>query len=161
MKSLKITWLFFILPHKFRWLLLLISSGYFYMSFIPVYILVPGFTIVIDYFAGILISKNEGRKRKVFLWLSIASNLGILGFFKYFNFINDNIGLVLKMFNFTNPVADVSFILAIYLSFYTFQAISYTIRVHNGNQKPERNFGIYALYEMFFLKELPLIKKGS
>lgn len=145
-----VTSLFFILPHKFRWLLLLISSCYFYMSFIPIYILVLGFTIVIDYFAGILISKNEGRKRKVFLWLSIASNIGILGFFKYFNFINDNIGLVLKMFNFTNPVVDVSFILPIGLSFHTFQAMSYTIEVYRGNQKPERNFGIYALYVMFY-----------
>src|SRR4051794_17465442 len=145
-----ITSLFFIIPHKYRWLLLLISSCYFYMSFIPIYILVLGFTIVIDYFAGILIEKNEGRKRKWFLWLSIASNIGILGFFKYFNFVNDNISLILKMFSFTNPVSDVSFILPIGLSFHTFQAMSYTIEVYRGNQKSERNFGIYALYVMFY-----------
>ncbi len=145
-----VTSLFFLLPHKYRWLLLLMSSCYFYMSFLPIYILVLGFTIVIDYFAGIFIEKSEGRKRKLFLWLSIITNVGILGFFKYFNFINDNITILLKLFNFTNPVQDLSFILPIGLSFHTFQAMSYTIEVYRGNQKSERNFGIYALYVMFY-----------
>src|SRR4051812_23417306 len=84
-----VTSLFFVLPHKFRWLLLLLSSCYFYMAFIPIYILVLGFTIVVDYFAGILIEKSEGRKRRTFLLMSIVANLGVLSFFKYFNFIND------------------------------------------------------------------------
>ena len=145
-----VTSLFFILPHRFRWLLLLLSSCYFYMDFIPIYILVLGFTIVVDYFAGILIEKSSGAKRKWYLRMSIVANVGILGFFKYFNFINDNITFVLKLFHFTNPVTDVSFILPIGLSFHTFQAMSYTIEVSRGNQKAERNFGIYALYVMFY-----------
>jgi len=145
-----VTSLFFIIPHKYRWLLLLMSSCYFYMSFLPIYILVLGFTIVIDYFAGILIEQSEGRRRKLFLWLSIISNLGILGFFKYFNFVNDNVTFILQLFKFTNPVQDVSFILPIGLSFHTFQAMSYTLEVYKGNQKSERNFGIYALYVMFY-----------
>lgn len=120
------------------------------MDFIPIYILVLAFTIVVDYFAGILIERSAGRKRKWFLRMSIVANIGILGFFKYFNFANDNISFFLKLFNFTNPVGDLSFILPIGLSFHTFQAMSYTIEVYKGNQKAERKFGIYALYVMFF-----------
>ncbi len=145
-----ITALFFILPHKYRWLLLLMASCYFYMDFIPIYILVLGFTIVVDYFAGIFIEKSAGAKRKWFLRMSIVANVGILGFFKYFNFVNDNITFFLKLFHFTNPITDLSFILPIGLSFHTFQAMSYTIEVYRGNQKAERNFGIYALYVMFY-----------
>ena len=67
------------------WLLLL-SSCYFYMTFVPIYILILGFTIIIDYIAGILIASSDTqRKRKAWLTLSIISNVGILGFYKYFN----------------------------------------------------------------------------
>ncbi|MBS1746064.1 MAG: MBOAT family protein [Bacteroidetes bacterium] len=145
-----VTSLFFILPHKFRWLLLLLSSCFFYMDFVPIYILVLAFTIVIDYFAGILIEKSTGARRKWYLRMSIVANIGILGFFKYFNFINDNITWFLHLFKFTNPVHDLSFILPIGLSFHTFQAMSYTIEVYRGHQKSERKFGIYALYVMFY-----------
>src|SRR5436189_1068049 len=88
--------LFFVLPHKYRWLLLLLSSCYFYMDFIPIYILVLGFTIVVDYYAGILIERAAPQKRKWFLRMSIVANLGILGLFKYFNFFNDNVSFILK-----------------------------------------------------------------
>lgn len=145
-----VTSLFFLLPHKYRWLLLLLSSCYFYMSFVPVYILVLSFTIVVDYFAGIFIEKSKGKKRKFFLLLSIIANIGVLGFFKYFNFLNDNVSFFLKLFNFTNPVSNLNFFLPIGLSFHTFQAMSYTIEVYRKNQRAERKFGIYALYVMFY-----------
>jgi len=145
-----VTSLFFILPHRYRWLLLLLSSCYFYMDFIPIYILVLAFTIVVDYYAGILIEGAAPQKRKWFLRMSIVANIGILGFFKYFNFFNDNIGFIFKLFHSANPVSDISFMLPIGLSFHTFQAMSYTIEVYRGNQKAEKNFGIYALYVMFY-----------
>lgn len=145
-----ITTLFFVLPHRYRWLLLLLSSCYFYMDFMPIYILILGFTIVVDYFAGIFIERNEGKKRRLFLIVSIIANIGILSFFKYFNFLNDNVTWVLKLFNFQNPIHNTSFPLPIGLSFHTFQAMSYTIEVYRKNQKAERNFGIYALYVMFY-----------
>ena len=56
------------------------------MYFLPVYILILGFTIVVDYFAGIYISKSEGRRRKMFLVVSLVANIGVLAFFKYYNF---------------------------------------------------------------------------
>jgi alginate O-acetyltransferase complex protein AlgI len=145
-----VTTLYFLLPHKFRWILLLISSCYFYMTFVPVYILILGFTIVVDYLAGILIEKNTGKKRKYFLIASLAANIGVLAIFKYYNFINENLTLLLKGFYIDNHLPYLTILLPIGLSFHTFQAMSYTIEIYRGNQKAERNFGIYSLYVMFY-----------
>ena len=145
-----VTALYFILPHKFRWALLLMASCYFYMAFVPIYILILGFTIIVDYFAGILIEKNSGRYRKMLLIISLVSNLGILMFFKYFNFLNTNLSLLLNNFNYQNPTPYLSILLPIGLSFHTFQAMSYNIEVYRGHQKAERHFGIYSLYVMFY-----------
>jgi D-alanyl-lipoteichoic acid acyltransferase DltB (MBOAT superfamily) len=145
-----VTALYFLIPHKFRWLLLLAASCYFYMVFVPVYILILGFTIVVDYFAGIYIEKSQGRKRKLFLTASLIANIGVLAVFKYYNFINHNITALLHGFNWTNPIPYLSILLPVGLSFHTFQAMSYTIEVYRGNQPAERNFGIYSLYVMFY-----------
>ena len=142
--------MYFILPHRQRWLLLLLSSCYFYMAFVPVYILILGFTIVVDYFAGIYIENSQGRRRKLFLIYSLVANIGILCVFKYYNFINTNFSFLLHGFGLANPIPYLSILLPIGLSFHTFQAMSYTIEVYRGNQKAERHFGIYALYVMFF-----------
>ena len=145
-----VTSIYFLLPHKFRWLWLLAASCYFYMYFIPVYILILGFTIIIDYFAGIFIAKNTGKRRKNWLVLSLIANVGILAFFKYYNFLNDNIGEMLGVFHYNNPIPYLNILLPLGLSFHTFQAMSYTIEVYRGRQQPERHFGIYALYVMFY-----------
>src|SRR5437870_8830726 len=83
-----VTLLYFFLPHKFRWLHLLIASCIFYMAFIPVYILILIVLIVIDYFAGILIENALGKKRKMFLLMSLVANIGMLAVFKYYNFFS-------------------------------------------------------------------------
>jgi alginate O-acetyltransferase complex protein AlgI len=120
------------------------------MVFYPVYILILGFTIVIDYFAGIFLEKIEGKRKKWFLIASLVANIGVLAIFKYFNFLNDNLTGLLGTFGYTNPVPKLAILLPIGLSFHTFQAMSYTIEVYRGKQKSERNFGIYALYVMFY-----------
>lgn len=145
-----VTLLYFWLPYKRRWILLLVSSCYFYMAFVPVYILILGFTIVIDYFAGIYIEKSDGRKRKMFLILSLVANIGVLMVFKYYNFLNENLSFLLKGFGLTNPVPYLSILLPIGLSFHTFQAMSYTIEVYRRRHPAEKHFGIYALYVMFY-----------
>ncbi|WP_046370273.1 MBOAT family O-acyltransferase [Flavihumibacter petaseus] len=145
-----VTSLYFLLPHRFRWMLLLFASCYFYMAFVPVYILILGFTIVIDYFAGIFLEEARGRKRKVWLIASLVANIGVLAVFKYYNFLNDNLTTLLHGVGWNNPVPYLKILLPIGLSFHTFQAMSYTIEVYRGHQKAERNFGIYALYVMFY-----------
>lgn len=145
-----VTTLYFSIPHQWRWLLLLAASCIFYMAFVPLYILILGFTIVIDYFAGIYIEGAEGKKRKAFLVISLVANIGVLAVFKYYNFLNENLSFLLHGFGLTNSIPYLSILLPIGLSFHTFQAMSYTIEVYRGNQKAERHFGIYALYVMFY-----------
>lgn len=142
--------MYFALPYKYRWFLLLISSCYFYMAFVPIYILILAFTIVIDYFAGIYIENSQGGRRKLFLIFSLIANIGVLAVFKYYNFINENFSFLLHGFGLTNPFPYLSILLPIGLSFHTFQAMSYTIEVYRGHQKAERHFGIYSLYVMFY-----------
>jgi alginate O-acetyltransferase complex protein AlgI len=142
--------LYYLLPQQWRNIMLLAASCYFYMVFIPVYVLILGFTIVIDYYAGIYLEKFQGKQRKYFLILSIVANVSVLAFFKYYNFINNNISVFLTSVGYVNLVPDLGIILPIGLSFHTFQAMSYTIEVYRGNQKAEHNFWTYALYVMFF-----------
>lgn len=145
-----VTTLYFALPYNKRWLLLLLSSCYFYMVFVPIYILILGFTIIIDYFAGIYIENAEGKQRKLFLIFSLVANIGVLAVFKYYNFLNENFSILLKGFALDNPIPYLSILLPIGLSFHTFQAMSYTIEVYRGHQKAERHFGFYSLYVMFY-----------
>ena len=146
-----VTILYFLLKHPYRWILLLVASCVFYMFFKPVYILILGFTIVIDYVAGIYIEKATDKKqRKRFLVLSIITNVGVLAIFKYYNFFNDNITSLASFMGFSNSIPYLHILLPIGLSFHTFQAMSYTIEVYRGNQKAERHFGLYALYVMFY-----------
>jgi D-alanyl-lipoteichoic acid acyltransferase DltB (MBOAT superfamily) len=98
-----------------------------------------------------MIEKESGRKRKRFLIASILANVGVLAFFKYYNFFTDNVNALLSLLHITtHSVPLLKIILPIGLSFHTFQAMSYTIEVYRGNQKAERHFGIYALYVMFY-----------
>jgi alginate O-acetyltransferase complex protein AlgI len=141
---------YFALPHRFRWAWLLLASCYFYMAFIPVYILILFFTIAIDYVAGILIENAEGRRRKLYLAASIVANVGVLAVFKYFNFLSANANAIAEVFHWPYELPILGIILPIGLSFHTFQAMSYTIEVYRGRQHAERHPGIYALYVMFF-----------
>ncbi len=145
-----VTGLYFLVPHSYRWVLLLVASCVFYMAFIPVYILVLAMTIVIDYTAGILIERTEGRERKWFLIMSIVSTCGVLFIFKYFNFFNANLAQLAQFLHWNYPVESLSLVLPIGLSFHTFQSLSYVIEVYRKNFKAERHFGIYALYVMFY-----------
>ena len=138
-----VTTAYFLLPFSKRWVLLLASSCYFYMAFVPIYIFILGFTIVVDYFAGILIEKSAGKRRRLYLIISLVANIGILCVFKYYNFINANFSFLLHGFGLSNPMPYLSILLPIGLSFHTFQAMSYTIEVYRGKQKTERHFGIY------------------
>lgn len=145
-----VTTLYFLFPHRFRWALLLLASGVFYMAFIPAYILILATTIVVDYFAGLQIERSEGGRRKFFLVLSLVSNIGFLAFFKYANFIDANLATLAQLLHWNYGLHALKIILPIGLSFHTFQAMSYIIEVYRGEQKAERHFGIYALYVMFF-----------
>jgi len=145
-----VTILYYLLPHRFRWGWLLAASCYFYISFIPIYILILALTIVVDYSAGILIEKTNGRRRRFYLVSSIIVTCLILFIFKYFNFFNANIDALAHALHWNYSIGALKLILPIGLSFHTFQSMAYVIEVYRGNQKAEKNFGIYSLYVMFY-----------
>ncbi|KAA0993827.1 MBOAT family O-acyltransferase [Dyadobacter aurulentus] len=146
---------YYTLVGRWRWVLLLTASAYFYASFIPAYLLILGTIILFDYFAGICIEKLSGMWRTVMLAASIVANIAFLAFFKYYDFLNENIALLLRAggIDYQPGTMDGSYpglLLPIGLSFHTFQSMSYTIEVYRGNQRAERHFGIYALYVLFY-----------
>jgi len=145
-----VTILYFLVPHAWRWILLLGASCYFYMSFIPIYILILALTILVDYTAAIKIEESQGKVRRFYLVGSIIVTCVILFVFKYFNFFNSNVATLASFLHWNYPIKYLKIILPIGLSFHTFQSLSYVIEVYRGNQKPERHFGIYALYVMFY-----------
>jgi alginate O-acetyltransferase complex protein AlgI len=146
-----VTTLFFVLPHRLRWLMLLLASCFFYMFFVPIFILILAATIVVDYLAGILIEDTpDPRKKKIFLSMSIVSVCVVLFVFKYFNFFNANFAALAAALHWNYSIEALSILLPIGLSFHTFQSLSYVIEVYRGRQKAERHFGIFALYVMYF-----------
>ncbi len=143
-------WFFRLQSQKARAVLLLVASCYFYMARIPQYILVLGGIIVVDYVAGIQIEKSEGRRRKLWFFLSLLVNIGTLATFKYYNFFIDNVHSAFSLLGNDLSLPALKWALPIGLSFHTFQAMSYTIEVYRNNQKAEKNFLNYALYVMFY-----------
>lgn len=145
--------LYFSLPHRFQWLLLLVASYTFYMFWRVDYALILIFSTIVDYICGRMMGRvPEGmqEKRKPWLWLSLLSNLGILFAFKYFNFFSsaaEDLALLLDM-EYASPVFE--FLLPMGISFYTFQTMSYSIDVYYGRIAPEKHFGVFALFVSFF-----------
>lgn len=145
-----VTLTYFALPHRGRWGLLLIASCYFYMCFVPEYILILFFTIAVDYAAGLLIERARGGRRTAYLVLSLLANVGVLAVFKYFNFLNGNLQALAELLNWNYPVENLKLILPIGISFHTFQSMSYTIEVYRGRFPAERHFGVFSLYVLFY-----------
>ena len=146
-----VTILYFLLPHKWRWVHLLVASSIFYMSFIPAYLLILFFLILVDYITGLAIYNTKTiYKKRLYLILSILSMLLVLFIFKYFNFVNINVAWLAQFIGWNYSYATLTLLLPIGLSFHTFQSLSYVIEVYRGKQKPEKHIGIYALYVMFY-----------
>ncbi len=146
-----IIFLYFSLPHRFRWILLLIASYWFYMSAKAEYGILLLISTLLGYFGAVWIGKTEDQiKRKWLLWASILGNLSLLLYFKYANFISDNISAAFKLMSIEFSPLMLKIVLPIGISFYTFQAISYTIDVYHKRIPAERHFGLYAVYHAFF-----------
>jgi D-alanyl-lipoteichoic acid acyltransferase DltB (MBOAT superfamily) len=144
--------IYFLLPHKFRWLFLLAASYYFYACFKVEYLCFIIITTVSSFLtARLIFSDPSPRKKQFWLMLNIALNLGILFVFKYYDFVVLNLGRILNPLNWGN-LTVLNLILPVGISFYTFQAIGYTFDVYYESRDPEKHFGVYALYISFFPK---------
>ena len=151
--------IYYIIPMKYKHIWLLISSYYFYMCWNAKYVLLIFVSTVITYLSGILIDKVEktwpdvndiGKYKKLILALSFVSNLGILFYFKYINFTLDIVTRILSKVNISMNVPVFDVILPVGISFYTFQALSYSVDVYRGEVAPEHDFFRYALFVSFF-----------
>jgi alginate O-acetyltransferase complex protein AlgI len=120
------------------------------MSFVPKYIIILFGLITIDFFLAKEINKREGYHRKLLLLISIVANLGTLIFFRYFNFLNENITALAHVIHWNYSPLLLSIALPLGLSFHVFQSLSYVIEVYKKRVVPERNYLTYALYVMFF-----------
>ncbi|HXB68795.1 MAG TPA: MBOAT family protein [Candidatus Acidoferrales bacterium] len=138
---------FYSAPLGLRRFVLLGSSYLFYMFWNPYFIVLLVALTAIDYGAALWIAQSSGRGRKLALGISLAANLGFLGFFKYTNFFIDNVAWLMGV-----PPAGyhLALILPLGISFHTFQSISYVVDVYRGQQEPIRSPIDYALFIAFF-----------
>lgn len=136
-------------PHRARKYLLLLASYYFYMCWKPEFIVLIVFSTAVDYFCSLGMERWPERK-KLFLAVSLTMNLGLLFFFKYFNFFGKTLTALLRAVSipFSAPMLDI--ILPVGISFYTFQTLSYTIDVYRGKMEPEHDFITFALFVSYF-----------
>lgn len=142
--------IYYLLPSRFKLFFLFVASCIFYLSAIPSYLLIIFLLIGIDYTAARLISKSKKRKRKLYLLISLASNIGLLCIFKYFNFFNENLSYASNFLGINYSPFVLQVVIPIGLSFHTFQGMSYVIEVYNKRFKPEKNILKYASFVMFF-----------
>ena len=147
--------LYYSVPNNKKYLVLL-SGSLFFVGWLSINIL--AFTLIfitLNYVFGIVLYRNIDKpfKRKLFL-LFISVNILILAFYKYINFFIDNINALLSLIPTGHELKYIDVIIPVGISYYTFQSIGYLIRISRGNEKAEKNFGIFALLLMFFPKFL-------
>src|SRR5213079_1813644 len=139
--------LFYSFPFRIGKVLLLCASYVFYMWWDPRFIVLILTSTVVDYYLGILLEVASGRRKKCLLAVSLVVNLGILGFFKYYDFFAGSLAALLHI-----PKSSVvlQVVLPVGISFYTFASLSYTFDVYWGKMKAVRNPIDYALFIAFF-----------
>ncbi|MBN2806812.1 MAG: MBOAT family protein, partial [Prolixibacteraceae bacterium] len=143
--------MYYLIPGKYRWIMLLAASYFFYMSWKVEYIFLIVISTLIDYFSGILMEKRASKRSRLpFLIISLCSNLGLLFFFKYYNFASENLNLFFDALEVQYNAPFMNLLLPVGISFYTFQTLSYSIDVYFGRQKAEKHLGYFALYVSFF-----------
>lgn len=140
--------LYWVLPGRYRWILLLAASFFFYMSTNPWTGSLLLLTITITYFAARGI--EEGRSPKKRLVLSVVFCLGILVIFKYAGFLAETVSEIVFLLGGRKLDITMEIFLPAGISFYTFQSLSYVLDVYRGKEKSEKHFGYYALFVSFF-----------
>ncbi len=152
--------LFYALPRSVCKYLLLTASLFFYVAWIPRYVLILLLLITIDYFAALWIEQREGARRHGALVISLCANLGLLGWFKYANFAREIWTALLHPGAHVTPLA---IILPLGISFHTFQSMSYVIDVYRKKQPAIRSYVDYALFVSFFpqLVAGPIVRAGE
>lgn len=137
--------------------ILLLSSYVFYGWWDYRFLFLLGFSTLLDYYSGLKVqhARNASTK-KTWLMLSVLINVGLLGFFKYYNFFIHSFGTLLNSAGVQTNLWTLNIILPVGISFYTFHGLSYVFDIYNGKAKPTDNFIDYSLFVSFF----PLLVAG-
>lgn len=146
---LVVTATYWALPHKAQNVLLLVSSYFFYGYVHPWFLILIAVSTVMDYSLALAIEAWPARRRKL-IWLSVISNFGLLGFFKYFNFFVENVHAVLGGIGWDVSLPMLRIILPVGISFYTFQSLSYTIDVYRGELRARKSLLDFAVFVSLF-----------
>lgn len=137
--------------YKIQNILILVSSYIFYGYWDWRFLFLIFISTIVDYFVGLkLAGESVKKRRKLLLLISVATNLIILGFFKYFNFFSESFVNLFQLIGFNVDSVTLNIILPIGISFYTFQTMSYTIDIFREKLKPTRNFIDFAVFVAFF-----------
>src|ERR1035437_1624708 len=146
---------YYLLPVKYRNYFLITVSALFYMYVKVEYIFIIIFIIITNYLIGIQIERAENKKKQIrYLYVSLFVNIGILVFFKYWNFIIKNLFGFLDLFHLKNPIPILEIALPLGISYYIFQTIGYIVDIYRGSQKAEKNIFRFSLFMLFFPKLL-------
>jgi len=130
---------------------IVLASYFFYGWWDWRFLLLIVFSTLVDYTVGVKMGQEEREsRRKVLLWTSILVNLGLLGFFKYFNFFVANFNAAFTLFGQDLRLSSLQIILPVGISFYTFQTLSYTIDVYNRRLRPTHDLVVFSAYVSFF-----------
>lgn len=159
-----VTIIFFLIPRKLRVLWLLVASYYFYMCWNPKYAMLIAVSTAITFLSGLMMEKLKSKHgKKLVIAVSLVSNLAILGIFKYANFALQTLSHITNRLGMGTIDKRLDLLLPVGISFYTFQALSYTIDVYRGNTIAERNIVRYALFVSFFpqLVAGPIERSGN
>jgi alginate O-acetyltransferase complex protein AlgI len=154
--------IYYQIDRKFKNWFLLIASIFFYAWGAPLFIFFLAVSVVIDYFINQKIAGAEGRRKKLFFWLSVILNLGLLLYFKYMNFFADQFDVILSWFG-SKPSGWTKIVLPVGISFITFQKLAYTFEVSRKTIKPFSKIQDYALYIFMFPQLLsgPIVRPGQ
>ena len=144
--------IYWLLPHKGRKYWLLAASYFFYGYWNPSFIFLLLFSTAVDYGCSLGMDKHRGKPlvMKLLMMSSIVMNLGLLFFFKYFDFFGENINAIAAALGWSYRVPQLGLILPVGISFYTFQTMSYTIDVYRGDVAAEKDPIAFALYVTYF-----------
>ena len=141
-----------LLPHRWRKYWLLAASYFFYMYWNPLFIVLILFSTAVDYFCSLGMEKHRGKPAamKALLLTSVCMNLGLLFFFKYWDFFGETANSLCATLSVPYRVPALNLLLPVGISFYTFQTMSYTIDVYRGDQTAERDPVSFALFVTYF-----------
>ncbi len=142
--------LYWCVPEKYKWWLLLLAGCYFYLGFGLRNFTFLALVTVISYLCALKLNPSDKKKSRIYLWITLMVSLGLLVFFKYFNFIGNTISDILSLFTISFTPAVLKIAAPVGISFYTFKVVSYMLDVYNGKIKAQRSFGKYAAYVSFF-----------